>query len=204
LNEALRLYLQAEQQEGLSAHLAYNIGCTLFSLERYPLALAYFRQAQSWEPLNQKISNNISVLRKELETDQAHRGVFALFFSFSERGWMALFCWLGVCVALVAIYFGHSTLLWERIFSIFGIASLVLTMHIAYVYYISPFSGVVIQPTPLFQAPLSQAARLSQRPLLGGAEVQVIQVLDEGNWVKVLTSDGLIGFISGQSLYILD
>ena len=70
--------------------------------------------------------------------------------------------------------------------------------------YFEPMQGVMIQASMLHRESNHQALIANIQPIRAGAKVEVLDVVDEGKWLKVKLIDGNIGFVSSQNIRLID
>lgn len=71
-----------------------------------------------------------------------------------------------------------------------------------------PFSsniqGVIIKPAIVYRGASEQFPQASDSPLLAGETVDIMEISEGGNWVKIATSAGIIGFIPLTAIRVID
>jgi tetratricopeptide (TPR) repeat protein len=211
-NHALDLYTHLAENplKYSDGKLDYNIANTYFQLEQYPWAILYYYRALALRPTDEKVKQNLAMGLKKLDiSPESEGGSFlqSLFFwhnsySLPER-LQALFI-LGVLL-LGAI----SAYIWRRehwmIYLILGlfVCWATLLLSVGYTRYFSPIEGVLVHSTALYKDAGEQYAKVDDQPILKGVKVRVLDVLQQGKWLKVYTTSGEIGYIPYTTIRII-
>lgn len=198
-NAALFYYVH-QQDAGKSGELFYDIGNCYYQLGEYGSAVLYYYRALEFLPREEKIYTNLSIAAKKLGFEEEKPAAFPLFylqFSLFERS-LAL-----VASMLIAFAF-FSCNLWSphRVFlrlarlGACGVGLFAITL--LWSAFLAPIYAVVISPTPLYQGPGVNYARISKGPLSPGTKVEVVEVVANGGWMSVKLSSGERGYLSTQ------
>jgi hypothetical protein len=210
-NRALELYKQNENESDLSnssGKLYYNMGNTYFQLEEYPLAILYYYKALKLRPDDERVQRNLKIaLDKSGVSPQPESSI-------SER----IFFWHALPLPKrLQILFGLSLLLlillsislWNRSnlskkgMTLVGFLWLLLFCSVIYSRYFSSVDGVIIKPTLLYLGSGTEYAAVKEQPVVSGSKVQILEVLQNGEWLKVKTPTGEIGYVSNNNLQII-
>lgn len=199
-NRALFLYHSLEPDIP-NAHLDQALGDTYFQLGEYAWAVLYYQRALK------KNSQNISVV-SHLKEAQQKLGVSPLmneenkiesFFPLSKQ--FKLLFWVILVTFLTfscTIWFPFT---WIRKLAIVCAVFLgLLLANLLFVYYSTPVEGILIKTTGFYRAPTWNQPQLTDQPLLAGSKVKILQITNEGEWLKIENSAEMIGYIPSAVL----
>lgn len=74
-----------------------------------------------------------------------------------------------------------------------------LTSNTLFFYYTSPVEGILIKSTNVYRSPKWNDSQLKAAPILAGSKVQILQMTQDKNWLKIRDSDR-VGYIPTDSL----
>jgi len=208
-NQALDLYLQLDRghhpRHGNGA-LYYNIGNTYFQLGEYPRAILYYHRAQALQPRNHQIARNLDVVNQKLELQKGSQTnglgnffVFNSLLSIPER----IQIFFGLCVLffgflIVNTWWPYSQL---RIGAIVcGIALSLVSLSLIYTYYFSPIKAIIVRPVEMRRDAGLQYAKVDGKLLSAGMEVEVLSTTSSGDWLKIVTPKGELGFVPQSTI----
>lgn len=211
-NKALTLYSQLEteyQPYYGNGKLFYDIANTYFQLGQYPRAVYYYNQALVLMPRNEAVKQNLKVALTKLNLtpasdDSIFRSIFFFHYLLSLPERFEAFFFLG-CLVIGFL----SAYIWKKInwikncLIVFSLLCCIFLLSILYSIYLSPIEGVVIRSTSLYRDAGYQYAKVQEEPVLAGSKVEVLGVPEDGKWLKILSSDGTLGFIPGESIKII-
>lgn len=63
--------------------------------------------------------------------------------------------------------------------------------------------GVIIQSSALYRGPGEHYSKAIEQPIRSGVKVEVLEVLQDGKWLRVVTPDEQLGYISHQSVRLI-
>lgn len=211
-NRALEIYLSLEKEYQPAfgnGKLYYNIGNTYYQLEEYPWAILYYSRAQNLMPREEKVRNNLKSSREKLslqtqEKTNPFRKVFFFhsYFSLPERLQLFfLFAFCGMFLYSVLIWYKNN---WVKSALLVTLICLFfITLSLGYSRYFSPMQAVLVHSVHLRRDAGMQYATVGEQPLPGGSEVEILNVLDEGRWIKVITSSGDLGYVPQESIRLI-
>lgn len=194
-NEALEELLSLEEESSSKNAL---IGELLAKLGQYPLALYFYLQAFELEPENKEIQRAIEMVIQEGQLPTAlppfsrlKKG--KLWFSGLFIAWIALLSWALLKnqkkLQKLAFYLAAPL-------SLFGV-------YLAGRIFFAPLYGVMIHSQELYQEAGKQKAILSPIPLPPGIIITVLGEEQKGEWLKIKTSDGVMGFVPEDAIRVL-
>lgn len=211
-NRALSIYTALEKENhpiNGNGKLYYNIGNTYFQLEEYPLAIFYYYQAHALMPQSEAVIQNLNIAleKQKLPLLIANSFPKLLFFHyvFSLPQRYQLFSG-----ATLVTFFLSSAWIWLRsrylkwCISASLIISIVFFLSICYSQYLAPAEGVVIEASGLYRDAGMQYAKVREEPIRAGTKVEVIAIEQHGLWLKILTADGVLGYIPQKNLRLLE
>jgi len=211
-NRALKLYTGLEdtyQPSMGSGKLYYDIANTYFELGEYAFAVLYYYRALNLRPYDSRVEHNLETALKKLKLLKPERfsswtSAFLLHDALPLPMRLQLFAFFAI------LFFGlWSLYLWFPQYylkPLIGLASIFLLFFAAsalYSYYFAPIEGVIVQASALYRDAGIQYARVSEKPLSAGEKVQVLEVMDEGKWLKVISQEGVFGYIPENAVRLL-
>ncbi|OJV08223.1 MAG: hypothetical protein BGO14_02040 [Chlamydiales bacterium 38-26] len=192
-----------------NGRLYANLGQLYYNLEEYPLALFSYYQAAKLRPRDRDLAQAIDHTRRQLNLPDAlpssiFKDVFFFhtFLSLPERLQV-------VNVLSLLLFFLFSIHLWKpfRLFkglNVFLIGVWMIFLgSLFYERYFEPLEGVMIQGSMLKRESNPQALLVNSQPIRAGTKVEVLDVLNEGQWLKVKLIDGNIGFVSSRYIRLI-
>lgn len=211
-NQALSLYstLETEHQPNYgNGKLYYNIADTYYQLEEYPRAVYYYYRSQALRPRDDEVRKNLDsalaqLSLKPVSNSMGFQDILTLhdFLSLPER--LQILFLLGVVLLVLlslSIWWGYQKL--KTLLYITAIFWAVMLINVGYSHYFSPIEGVVINSSLLYINAGEQYAKVSEQPIAAGNKVQVLDVEKDGQWVKVLSTKGEVGYLSASAIRLL-
>jgi tetratricopeptide (TPR) repeat protein len=202
-NHALFLYSSLEKEgSSHSPTLDLALADTYFQLGKYPWAILYYHRTLKKDPSH-------SLARTRLEKAQQKLGLppsipsdqeKGSFFAFLSRQFQLL---LGI---MLLTFLALSCAIWFPIpwirklaFSFVLILSLLIGNSLFF-YYFTPLEGILVKSTGFYRAPAWNQPQITNRPLLAGSKVQILQITPDQEWLKIQNSYGIIGYIPADTL----
>ncbi|MBA3958106.1 MAG: hypothetical protein H0X51_06915 [Parachlamydiaceae bacterium] len=211
-NQALTLYTQLESQSESvysTGKLYFNMGNTYYQLAEYSWAIVYYYRALQLMPTSQKVRYNLNMALSKVSASPAEEmSIFqdALFFHFylslPERlQWLSYLALLMIIFGSLYLWYGW----WGYKYMIIVLAVVwgLLFASVLYSRYVEPINAIVVTPTALYRDAGVQYAKVIEKPILSGRKVQVIEVVDDGKWLKVLSTDGNVGYVPNTAVKII-
>lgn len=211
-NHALSLYKQAEAEsypEFSNGKLYYNIANTYFQLEEYPWAILYDYKALQLRPDDERIQRNLDIaLDKAGVFKQNEESVFQRIFFWHNsiplpKRLQIIFILSTLLLVVISIYIWNRNTNWKKVIYFVGFVWVLFFGSVLYSRYFSSIDGVIVNPTLLFLGAGSEYAAVTDQPVISGSKVQVLEILQDGKWVKVMTTSGKIGYIPNTSLQVI-
>lgn len=211
LNDALRRYLSIEERyQPLHGNgkLYQQIGQLYFDLNKYSWAAFYFYQAKALMPRSQEVENQLLKTFQFLNLPSENQKTvfrkvffFHYFLSIPER--LQILCALMLLILVLT-----SLYIWKSYSSLKGLIAgtfligLLFFGSLMYSRYVEPLEGVMIRPSLIYREANFLAPLVSDKPLMEGNKIEVLDVQDQGLWLKIRSDLGL-GFVPQPSIRII-
>ena len=211
-NQSLHAYLKFEkmyQPDYGNGKLYYNIANNYFQLGQYPTAAYYYWKALRLAPREANIKSNLDATKRKLgvpipKNDSVFRKVLFWHYSFSlpER-LQAFFVSMMLLIVAASAYIWLPKAWVKTLVFITALISLALFASVMHSRYITNAEGVVITATSLYRDAGQQYAQVSQEPLTPGSKIDVLDIVQNGTWLKIETPDGTLGFVPFEAVRLL-
>ncbi|KAF3361950.1 hypothetical protein PHSC3_001508 [Chlamydiales bacterium STE3] len=183
--------------------LYYNLANAYYELGEYPWALFYYQKSLQLRPYDESVKKNLEIAKKQmsLENDPKPQSFASLLFLTFLPLPLRLQWFTLLCILFFAFW---SFYLWLPSFYVkvgcYTALSMMLLalLSLGYSYYFAPIEGIVVHASYLYRT-ADQKGELLQ----SGSQVVILEVLDEGSWLKVITSQGSLGYLPSHSLKML-
>ncbi len=200
-NQAISLYHQIEHTiSSPSADLYRALGDTYFQLNEYAWAALYYRRALKQEPQDQLAINHLTLVQEKLGLSPLSTAPSS---TILPQRW-AIFgrmLFLTFLLTSATLWFSSSFLRYlakmSLLFLLIPISSLIWS------YYFTPLEALIIAPTGFYREPQLDQPQLTQAPLLAGTSVYVLQTTSNGEWLKIVNAEGLMGYVPLASLRLI-
>lgn len=208
-NQAFQIYKRLEsayQPDYGSGKLYYNLGNTLFQLDQPAEALYYYLKAKKLQPRNSEIESNIQAASEALGlradfTDSIWHKVLFFHFKWSLPERLILVAVLSfLCFALFSCFIWLDNSVFFNLGMIASLALLVIVGSVLYTRYLETGEGVIVKSTVLYKDAGYQYAKLETNPLPAGSVIAILDIRKKGNWIKVQTPDGKIGYVFYENI----
>jgi len=200
-NRALALYTELAEEAAPSGQLYYNIANCYYQLGEYPWAILYYYRAEKLCPRDYKIQQNLRLALHKLGLDdKKSRSIFQkilfLHYGLSVPERLAVFFVLSVLAIITAsIYFWFRQRA-VKIFTTFVMVCMcVCFLSLMISHYFSGVHAVLVHSSPLLRDAGHHYAPVLETPLLSGIKVEVLEVTQQGQWLKITTLDGTMGYV---------
>lgn len=210
-NHALDLFLQLDneyQPNFGNGKLSYNIGNTYFQLGEYPLAAFYYKKAKKLMPRSEVIERSLSQTEQKLGLTP--KKTSDLFSSFLLNPWLSLPERLqGFFVTALMMLILASAWIWNKIRWLLYLTIIAiipfsfLLLNLTLTYYFAPIEAVVIHATELRRDAGTEYATVTPKPIQGGTTVEVLGGSSNGQWLKVITPEGVLGYMPASAARVL-
>lgn len=209
INEALLSYSLIATRHA-SPLLDFNIANCYYLLKEYAWAILYYNRALKSLPDFPAAINNLHLSQTALNipTSDKPTSILEKIISSNSRWPLRLklglfFISASTSIILVALWIWSKKKWIKKVcFSFIGIASFFLC-SLSLTWYVEPIEGVLVIPSHLYQSASANALPIAKEILLPGIKVQVIDSLDRGHWIKVITSSGQIGYLPHKTIRII-
>lgn len=206
LNEALALYNQFETDK--SQKLFAIIGDIYYQLEEYSWAILYDYKALHLAK-NKEIEKHLLQAQKKLgfsqPTDRSYLNRIISLNDLISTSQLYFLFFVALCAAFlfVSLFLWTSSLLIKNVaFAFSGIAG-ILFLNIVLSMYVVPFEGVLVYPSGLYREASMDKAQVTDIPLLKGMKVEILDMSEDGKWIKIIDSTGKIGFVPWNVIRII-
>ncbi len=174
------------------------IGNAYLALEELPWAVLYFRKALQEDPGNTDLQKTLNLTLAALpgsKTEWKAQTFTSLYFVFS------LLVAATAVLGSLAIWLKNRR--WPLFFALALAASLMVFAEAARRRYLTPIPAAIISSSPLYRTPAAEGGIVLPHPLFAGSVVGVIDFDADGEWLKVTTQEGTVGFIPMTAARIL-
>lgn len=210
-NSALNLFLKLEEEHQPlfgTGRLSFNIGNAYYQLGEYPLAIAYYRRAESLMPRSLPVKQNLAQVREKAGVSEISDNnlfdalLFKSFISLPEK--LQLFFGLSMLSFLFI-----SAWLWmkKRWLGKLAAAFLILTAavltNVALSYYFSPIEAILVHAVELRRDAGMEFAKVGDGPIRGGTAVEVVGYASNGKWFEVVAPNNDFGYVPSTSLKLI-
>lgn len=189
--------------------LYYNIANTYFQLGQYPSSVLYYYKALKLDPWNDEAWGNLEVALKKLQQEPPEqRSSWMTFLSpslgISEPHRFQMF----FTFALATLLFG-SFYIWKGMESfkkyawIAGVCAGLMLVSLFLSNFVESTEAVVLRPTMIYRDAGKQYAKVLDNPLPEGMKLEVMELVEDGRWVKVRTPQGSSGFVPVDRLGVI-
>lgn len=211
-NQALSLYLQVEKENHPTysdGKLYYNIANTYFQLEEYPWAILYYERALKLRPTDEKVHRNLSIaLEKAGLPKQKEESIFQkIFFWHSSlslpQRLQLLFALTVLMLALISAILWKNRPIIKKGIILVGILWALFFFSVIYTHFFAPIEAIAIKPTSLYLGPGPQYAEINNQTILAGSKVRILESLNDGSWLKIISPTGEIGYVSTTNLEVV-
>jgi len=203
-NQALFLYHSLENQiPPLGAPLDLMIGDTYFQFRQYPWAILYYQRALKKDPNNILTLSRLGKAEEKLHLPSSFPSVeqqgLRRVISLAQRSqWLFWVIFVTFLVCSYAIWVPS----WLARTAAYGSAFFLLFLigNALFAYYFTPLEGVLVQATVFYRAPDKNQPLLTHFPLREGSKVRILQMRPDGEWLKIESSAGSMGYIPAKTL----
>ncbi len=187
----------------------YDLGNVNYQLGEYPWAVYYYNKALQLMPRDEETAANLATALKKLDIKpeegySAFEKVFFFhsLFSLPERLTFFFFTSLALILAISAYIWTKKHWL-QFIIALLGAAILLLFGSLMYSRFMLPIEGVLIRAAVLHRDAGDQYAKVSEQPIKAGNKVQVLDIRQGGDWLKIMSPDGKIGYIKQEQIRLI-
>lgn len=183
-----------------SAEFYYDLGNGYYQLEQYPWALFYYLKAQNYLPRDLEVKQNIEATLQKLEIKTPPTSPWIPLALSEEMAILQAMILLTTLFISLRIWIKSSW--FKRLSKLFLAITLLTTLFIGVQHYFTPERGVLVRAAILYKNPGTQYERALLDPITPGAILEVIGESEQGAWTKVVTQEGLIGYIQTDKLLL--
>ncbi len=208
-NQALYFYSLLEEEAG--SHfptLNQALADTYFQLGEYAWAILYYERALKMHDEQPILTAHLGKAQQKLglasqkPVSPSKSPIFQFFLNLSESTnlFFSLFL-LAFLLCSFAIWFPLAPI---RLLAISSTIILLLFIsNVIFFYYFTPLEGILVTSSGFYRAPAWNQPQLTDRPLLAGSKVKVLQTVSDGNWLKIVDSNDVVGYIPTYRLRLI-
>lgn len=203
-NQSLFLFNQLEREtKGSIPNIHFMLADNYIQLREYPWAILYYQRALKQDPDNPLINSHLENIQKRLglpthPPSSFKQGLFSLLYKSNLLFWAILITFF-TCSA--AIWFSYP---WIRKMAIISLMLLALLLcQFGFFYYSTPLEGILIHPSGFYRIPDENQSQLTDRPLLAGSKVKILQISENGDWLKIENANDVIGYLPTANLRLI-
>ncbi len=209
-NDALLLYTEIENSDGPAPQINKELGDLYFELTEYPWAILYYERNLKQAPDDLYTLNHLNAVQKKLGlklTTLKERPLWrvALLDSLISQSTRLKLFFLGsvVTIALAAFsIWSPKPIIKKGLFLFWGLSALILLNYFI-LFYLTPIEGIMVTASGLYRDANPNASQVVPSPILAGEKVRVIDTKIEGFWLKVINTDGQLGYVRVASIRII-
>lgn len=209
-NHALTLYQQIEKQPGIiSGELDQALANTYFQLGEYAWSILYNERALQLDPHNPILIEHLNLAQTKLglpPTSYSPSWLDVLllypYFSLSARWQLFFYIILATILLATALIWIPSSFI-KKLTYLTGLLSLALAINLMLSFYFAPLYGIFISSTAPYRGPSFQEPQLTDLPFAVGSKVRIIQSEERGFWLKVMDSNGQVGYVPASSIRLI-
>lgn len=206
-NRALKSYIDLERDYPFCGGQLYaNIGNCFYQLREWGWAIYYYEKALQRMPRENSIKEKIKKihLRAELPLKENRNFFLEKRVSFLEKEILFIVCFaFYILLSLYAKFFEKKCAKTWYLLSFSGGISLFFLLSLFGDVYFSKKEGIFISPVQLYKDVGFHCDLVKKKPFSSGEKVQVLESLERGEWLKVVTSDGSTGYVFYKCMRIL-
>lgn len=209
LSQYVELVAKYEPTRG-NGKFYYNIANTYFQLGEYPWAILYYNKALKLMPRDDRAKGNLKFSLDKLGlAHQEKSGVFEKVFFFhiglsTPEKLQLFFIFSLAAFILFSFYIWTSLKLWKRLSFVSLFITTLLLISAAYSFYFAAIDAILVKSSALYRGAGNLYAKVIEEPVIAGEKVEVLQSLADGKWLKVITKDGDIGYVSQEAAKIIE
>ncbi|NGX41910.1 MAG: hypothetical protein K940chlam7_00184 [Chlamydiae bacterium] len=211
-NRALALYTGFERDyspKNSTGKLYYNIANSYYQVGEHSWAALYYYRAQKLMPRSDKVVHSLEMSLKKLgivpkEEEIMFRKTFPFHYLLSLPERLQLFSGLTFFAIVVGSFYIWKRKRWLKKIAILAtILASVMLLSLGYSHYLAAVEGVLVKSTALYRDAGLQYAKVTKEPILSGNKVEILDVLDEGKWLKIETPEGDLGYVPQEAIRII-
>ena len=189
--------------------LYFNIANSYFQLGNYPFAVLYYNKAKKLMPRNEMVERNLSTALgkiglSEKQEDSVFQKIFFFHFftSVSER-LQLLFLFSFAAFLSFTFYIWSRKEAFVKVGKFCSFIGLIILVSYTYSHYLSPIEAVIVKSSALYRDSGFQYAKVQDEPVLSGKKVEVLDVINNGEWLKVRLQSGELGYVPQEAIRII-
>lgn len=211
-NRSLTEYLDLEQSYHPiygNGKLYFNIANSYFQLGNFPFAALYYHKAKKLMPRNETVERNLlTTLGKMGLSDKNEETVFQKIFFFHFLTSVPERLQL-IFLFTLAAFISFSIYIWSRREAFLKVGKLTVFVGIIILasytssHYLSPIEAIMVKSSDLYRDSGFQFAKVQEDPVLSGRKVEVLDVTEQGEWLKIRLPNGNLGYVPQEAIRII-
>ncbi len=193
-NQTISLLLELQKNQKIQGDEL--LGDTFVQFREYPWALLYYYRLR--ETPEDKIRQ--AKIMGQLPTSSAYSFSRKTIESILSRGVFATLVGMVFLVFSWAIWVPKKTN--KRLAIMTSLVLFIWSLLFFYRFSFIPLEGVLIQASGLYRYPTLESPQLIEIPLFGGSKIDVLQITDDGEWVKISAND-LVGYLPTSKIRLI-
>jgi tetratricopeptide (TPR) repeat protein len=211
-NNALLLYTQIERKYNSrysDGKLFYNIGNSFFQLSQYPWAALYYYKALDLMPTDQNVKDNLAITQAKLglsisQKNPFSRKLFFLHYNYSIPNRLMAFFVIGlILLGFLSLYIWKPRNWLKSLNVLIGFCLSAIFISLMISQYFTPLRAMVVHASAIYKDAGEQYMKVTEQPVKAGQLIEVLDILEEGKWLKIITPDGVLGFVPAESIRLI-
>ena len=207
-NKALDQFLQLEEKSFVTINLGklyFDIGNTYFQLQEFPLAYLYYLKAKNLIYDKEALQENIDHVLKQLKIEAPLKEtLFDELVSFNWPLRLMLFSAITFILFLSLSLFIWTKYRWALIVSIIlSICFFAVGLNLSFYRYFYPIKALLIQAAEIRQGAGLDYGRVGELPIAACTLVEILEVSEEGNFVKIVTQNKTVGYVPQKNIRLI-
>lgn len=173
-------------------------GAVLSQFREFSLASFYFYQAINDAPENEALRKQLRevIQAGDLPNNEKYMRKYQV-----PYVWMVGFVLLWTLgMSLYVMWPGSFSRFFAWVFSATLLGFFLIYAHQVYM---TPIQAILVRGSPLYKEAGKNYPIVSPSPLQSGTMVTVLDVVHDGEWVKTITPDGVLGYVPQDSIRVL-
>ncbi len=106
-------------------------------------------------------------------------------------------------LALLSAYIWKEKIVFKQLAFLCIILFTIILTSVLFNRNIRPIEAIVVRPSLVYCDRGKEFAHVSEDPMRTGSKVEVIEMTDDANWMKISTQEGIKGYIPADCIRII-